>query len=313
MRNLLTNAGICVTISLMKMFEEKLLGGDYAEQLPTTRRAAFAFYGKQQFWKLLLCGAFTSLFFAPLLVWLYAMNYARAQAVAALDPTAADYAVMYGQLLVGWSLKTYLVSVPLVALFFVGLAGLFALVKRICFYQSSNYREYFVGIAHNWLHFALWGMLFGISLFFLRFNITYYTVSGFSPVAKGLLAGFAVVQFVLVAVATMYFVTGDVTYRYTLWQSIKNAFLLTFNGLFKNLLFAAIGFAPFVIALFVPSPFQTLLLAVAGLVYPGFLSLLWTTYCQGVYDKAINPQLGAEYVGKGLAKRHGDGDSEKTV
>lgn len=39
-----------------------------------------------------------------------------------------------------------------------------------------------------------------------------------------------------------------------------------------------------------------------GLVYFGFLSLLWTTYCQGVYDKTINPNLGAEYVGKGLAK-----------
>lgn len=286
----------------MKLFEEKILGGDSVEQLPHTRKEAFAFYGKQQFWKLLLCGAFTSLFFAPSVVWLYAMNYAKAQAVAALDPSAADYATVYGQLLVGWALKTYLVLIPLLVLFFVGLAGLFSIVKRICFYQSSNYGEYFKGIAANWLHFAAWGVLFGVSLFFLCFNVTYYNVSKLSPVVKGLFVGLAVVQFVLVCVATMYFVTGDVTYRYTLWQSVKNSFLLTFNGLWKNLLFVALGLLPFVVALFVPSPFQTLVLSVAGLVYFGFLSLLWTIYCQGVYDKTINPNLGAEYVGKGLAK-----------
>ena len=122
----------------MKLFEEKILGGDSVEQLPHTRKEAFAFYGKQQFWKLLLCGAFTSLFFAPSVVWLYAMNYAKAQAVAALDPSAADYAKVYGQLLVGWALKTYLVLIPFLVLFFVGLAGLFSIVKRICLHQSSN-------------------------------------------------------------------------------------------------------------------------------------------------------------------------------
>lgn len=286
----------------MKSLKEKLLGGEAAVQLPRTRREAFVFYGKQQFWKLLICGAFTSLFFVPLLGWLYAMNYVKAQAIAALDVGAADYADVYGQLLLGWSLKTYLVSVPLVMLFFVGLGGLFGLVKRICFYQSSGYGQYFASIKDSWFHFALWGMLFGISLFFLRFNVTFYSVSKFSPIAKGLLSGFAAVQFALVAVATMYFVTGDVTYRYTMWQSVKNAFLLTFGGLAQNILFAAVGLAPFVVALFVPSPFQTLLLAVAGLVYLSFLSLLWTNYCQGVYDRTINCQLGADCVGRGLAK-----------
>ena len=31
----------------MKLFEEKILGGDSVEQLPHTRKEAFAFYGKQ--------------------------------------------------------------------------------------------------------------------------------------------------------------------------------------------------------------------------------------------------------------------------
>ncbi len=284
----------------MKLFEEKILGGNAVEQLPRSRKEAFAFYGKQQFWKLLLCGACTSLFFAPSVVWLYAMNFAKAKAINGLDSTAADYAKVYGELLVGWTLKTYLVLIPLIVLFFVGLAGLFSLVKRICFYQSSNYGEYFRGITTNWWHFSVWGAMFGVSLFFLMFNVTYYNVSKFSPAVKGLLVGLAVVQFVLFAVATMYFVTGDVTYRYTLGQSIKNALLLAFNGLLKNLLFAVIGLLPFVVALFVPYPFQTAVLTFGGLVYLGFLSLLWTSYCQGVFDKTINPQLGAEYVGKGL-------------
>ena len=87
----------------MKSLKENLLGGEAAEQLPRTRREAFVFYGKQQFWKLLICGALTSLFFVPLLGWLYAMNYVKAQAIAALDVGAAIVYACCGD----WKHMTY--------------------------------------------------------------------------------------------------------------------------------------------------------------------------------------------------------------
>lgn len=288
----------------MKFFLEKhIIGGQGEEQLPIDRKHAFGFYFKQQFWKLLFFGIFAALFFTPLLVWLYAMNFSKAQAMATLDPSAADYVKQYGELLVGWTAKTYGVAVLLFGVGFVGLCGLFSVVKRICFYQSSGYGEFFVGIKQNCIHFVLWGLMFGLSLFFLRFNVVFYNVSKLNPFVKGLLVGFSVGLFVIVSIATMYFVTGDVTYRCSFGQSFKNAFLLAFNGMFKNLLFVVVGLAPFVAALLVPSPFQVVVLAVLGLIYLSALSMFWTCYCQSVFDKVINPQLGTEFVGKGLAKK----------
>lgn len=287
---------------MSNFFEKSVMGDGTEEVLPLSRRQSFFFYGKQQFWKILLMGIFTTVFFIPCLIWLYAMNYVKAQAISALDQTSTTYLNDYSAVLLSSALKTYLVLIPLVCVFFIGLSGLFHLIKNVCFYDDSSYSQYFIGIKNNWLNFTLWGIIAGLSLFILRFNVTYFTISGLDSVIKGLFIGFAILQFVLVAMATMYFVTGCVTYKYTFLQGVKNAFLLAFNGLFKNFIVTAAGLLPFLLVLFIPSPFQTIALSLLGLFYLGFLSLLWNCYCQSVYDKVINPQLGEQYVGIGLRK-----------
>ncbi|MEG2158519.1 MAG: hypothetical protein RRY18_01435 [Clostridia bacterium] len=230
------------------------------------------------------------------------MNYQKTILLASLDTSACAYLGDYASLMLGYSLKTYLILIPFVMFFFVGLAGMFSLVKRICFCQASNFYYYFEGIKKNWFHFVMWGLIVGVSLFFLCFNINYYNASQMNQIFKGVLIGFSILQFVLICVATMYFLTGDVTYNYKFFQSVKNAFLFAFNGLFVNLGVAVLGLIPFFVTLLIPSPFQLLALAVLGLFYLGVLPMFWNCFAQSVYDKCINFQLGTEFGGRGLRK-----------
>lgn len=282
----------------------KLVYGDGNEiKLPSTRKQAFVFYGKEHFGKLILTSLICFAFFIPAIIWLYVMNYARAEALAALDATAETYLQQYSSLLVAHALKTYLVLIPFIAVGFVGLAGGFTIVKKIIFNERSNYSVFWKGIAGNWFFFAVWGIVFGISYFLLRFDTTYYTVGALHPAVKGIFIGVGVLQFVFVAMMTPFFCTGCVVYKYKLGQALKNAALLTFSRLFVNFAVVTVCFAPLVAVAFIPSPFQLIGLAVIAVFYCGYTLLAFSCYCNHLFDVYINPKLGGEYVGKGLRRK----------
>lgn len=125
----------------------KLIYGDGNEvRLPTTRRQAFAFYGKEHFGKLILTSLLCFAFFIPAIVWLYVMNYAKSEALRALDSASATYLQEYSSLMVAHALKTYLILIPFVVVGFIGLAGAFSFVKKMIFNERSNYAVFFKGI-----------------------------------------------------------------------------------------------------------------------------------------------------------------------
>ncbi len=282
------------------MLQKLILGDDHEVQLPRTRREAFRFYSKMHFGKLMACGVLTSLFFLPALLWLYSANYTKSQQLEALL-SADGGREAYGQILLQHAGSDFLVLIPLVAIFFVGLAGLFGLCKRMAFYQSSGYREYFLAIQRNGFQSALCGLLFGLSLFFLSYNVTYYQVSTLSAVARGLLVGFSILQFVVVSIITVYLMCGIAVYTNTARQHLINAMKFTFALFWKNLAVAVLGAFPMVLTVLIPSPWQLILLSLLPLFYMGFAVLALICYCAGVFDRYINPMLGAEYVGLGLA------------
>lgn len=291
----------------------KIIYGDGNEvKLPSTRRASFAFYGKEHFLKLLLISLICFAFFVPAIVWMYAANYSKFVAIEALDATAADYIGRYSSVMLSYSLKAYGVLIPLLMFGFIGLAGGFSIIKRIAFNERSNYAAFWQGIKENGLFFAVWGIVFGISVFLLGFDVVYYTVGGLNPMVKGIFIGVAVVQFVLICIVTPYFCTGTVVYGYKLSQALKNSFLLAFSKLFANIAFFALCAAPVIAVLFIPSPFQLIGIGICAVFYLGFCILALTCYCNSVYDKLINPRLGESFVGKGLNRDVKDMTKEQT-
>lgn len=280
-------------------------GTGHEVHLPSTRRESFKYYGKEHFWKLIALNVVCCVLTVPSVVWLYSMNYQlseRLEAIAAEDYTA------YASAVLGFSLKTYSVLIPLLCILFTGLAGVFRMVKRMAFDERCTFADFFKGIKEDGLRFFVYGILFGLSLFFLCFDVTYYDFSLLHPVYKGILTGLCVCWFILVVVFGMFYCTGTVVYSYTFRQLIKNSFMLTFAGFVKNLLFAVLCLGVFVAVPFIPSPFQLIAIGLVGVLYPAFAVLALTCWCNNVYDIHINPKLGKEYVGRGLRRDDGEND-----
>ncbi len=283
---------------------KKLLWGDgRGERLPKNRKQAFKYYTKTEFWKLLLCGVMTSAFFLPSLAWLYIANYSKAQALSALEAGAPDYLSSYAELTLRHSFSTFSVLIPLLALLFVGISGMLGICKLMIFAQNCSYRQYFMAIKQNGAQSALCGLGFGLSLFLLAYNVTYYNVSSFRSVTKGVMIGVSVLQFVFACVSQMYLMCGLAVYKNTFVKHISNAVRLTFALFWRNIAVVGLCSLPFIVTLLTPAPYQVILLMLLPMFYVGFCALAIICYANSVFDRYINPMLGEKCVGIGLEKQ----------
>ena len=286
----------------MNLFDKIMIGNDEATPLPSTRFKAFFRYGREYFGRLVLFGLITAAFLIPAVVWLFVMNYGSATAIAALDKSSEGYMGQVAGIRLGGALTTYGVLIPLITLFFVGLAGLFSAVKRVSHGDIVRISDYFKGIRENGLRFLLLGIVFSSSLFFVSYNTVYLSTV---EVTAGTAALFAVtvLQFVFCSIFACWFMTNVTLYRVGLFQAIKNSLILTVSKLFKNLLMFIVVAAPVALLLITPSPFNILVMLVMAFLYFGFWALGVFSYANYVYDRTINKALGERFVGRGLAKQ----------
>ena len=285
----------------MKIFERYLHGTGEEQPLPATRAKAFFYYGREYFGRLVLSSLTGSLFFLPALIWLYVMHYAEAKTISAPDATAPDYAEVLLALQKRFALTTYGVLIPLLALFFVGLAGCFSLAKRISMGESAGFSEFWRGIRQNGWRYFLFGAVSGSVCLVVRMNLLAYR--GRPGFLSGLLVFCAALLFIVTVLILLYCMTQTVIYRVGVKQLLKNAVLLSFGRFFRNVGTLLPPALPVIAVLFIPSPFQLIGLAILAIFYPGFGALYAINCGLSVYDTTINPMLGEEYVGRGLAKK----------
>lgn len=294
----------------MKVFSTIINGNGAEKPLPKSRKSSFAIYGRENFWLLVWYGAISALFALPTVVWLYVMNYSKAQFLTSLDPTAENYTIVLSYYLDSFNLTTYSIMIPLLALLFVGLSGCLFAVNRIVFGKSCKISTFFQGIKENGLRFLFFGGVFGVAVFLLNYNLTHFTMIQTSFINSILQVG-ACLLFALVCSIVLFCAAQTVVYRVTVAQMIKNAFLLTFARFFANLGILTVLALPILLTLFIPSPFQILALLILSLLYFGFASLLALCYANAVFDKYINPKLGEKFVGIGLSKAKGKENDAK--
>lgn len=285
----------------MKLFDKHFYGDGQEQPLPSTRKKAFAVYGRENLGKLITYSALCALFCAPALIWLFVMNYSKAQYLASLDTAAENYAVTVRAYLKSFTLTTYGVLIPLIALLFVGLAGCTYCVRKICFGKCPRIADFGRGIKDNGLRYAVYGIVFGVAYFTLRFNIVYFAQS--SPIVYGLYIGGAALLLLLAAIILKYCMLQAVTYAASDKQIIKNAVILTFAKFLPNAGIILAAALPLGLTLLIPSPFELLALLALSLFYIGYATLFVTCYVDYVFDKTVNPRLGEEYVGRGLAPK----------
>lgn len=267
--------------------------------LPATRFKSFFYYSKEYFFKLVIFGAAGALFFLPQLLWTFASNYSLAKGAAALDPSSPAYADSLAALRISGTLASGLVSVPLFALFFVGLSGAFYAAMRISTGRFCTVADFFKGIKTCGPRFALAGLVFGLSLCGVRLPFALYSaaknqyVYAFFTAVGGL-------QLILSSAFVLWYCTQTALYTASVWQIIKNSVRLAFGKFLPTLAAAAVAALPYALAAIIPPPFNLLAVLALSFLYIGFASLGLTCFAHGVFDKTINPALGSEYVGRGL-------------
>ena len=267
--------------------------------LPRTRFRSFFYYSGEYFFKLVVFGALGTLFFLPWLFWTFASNYSLLKAAAALDPSSAAYADSMAALQISGALTSGLVSVPLSALFFAGLAGAFHAAMRISTGRFCTVGDFFKGIKECGLRFALAGLVFGLSAGGARLTAALYSAAE-NRFLGAFFTAVGVLQFILVSAFTVWYCTQTALYKAGVWQIVKNSVRLAFGKFLPTLAAVAAVAAPYVLTAVIPSPFNLLAVLVLTFLYIGFASLGLFCFAHGVFDKTINPALGKEYVGRGL-------------
>jgi hypothetical protein len=222
------------------------------------------------------------------------------QKVAA-DLTAAEYAAN----LVNYTLLQYGTEIPLYALAFTGLAGLYYVVRCVCWGEPIKVlADFGKGIKDSGSGFALLGLLFGVINALARYmwNFTLLTLGQGSDFVWGLALAAIVVFAIVCCVALMYALCMISLYKLTAWQLVKNSFVLAFKKFFSSLGVCLCSLLPILLFACMPWLFVQITGYCVLIVFSlGFMATVQTVFCHGVFDRFINAQSYPDYVGMGLA------------
>lgn len=273
---------------------------DFTEaDLPTTRTKQFRFVFKTRFGVIFRANLLAALFCVPYIIWellsgAYVNNFVEGM-------EAAEYASN----LLYLTLLQYGTEIPLLMLAFVGLAGIYYVVRRLCWGQSVKIvADFGRGIKQSWLQFMFLGLLTGVVSVLIHYsvNLALLTMGGDNALVWGLALTAIVLFAVLYTVVIMFAMCQSTLYNLSFGRLLYNSVILTFKRLLKSFLICLASLAPILIFVFMPWVFVRIvgysLLVVFSL---GFQVTLQTVYCHGVFDTFINAKDYPDYVGMGLA------------
>ena len=145
---------------------KSLIGDEQGESLPSFRKEQFLSILRDHYVLVFLAGWFLFLFALPALAFQVYMSY---QFSLIAEPTSSD--------LLSWSLTTYGVMIPLVAILSLGFCGNFSLLSTLIKGRSATLSTFFKGIRDNGMRVLCLGILSGLVLFFSVFSYIYYAKS----------------------------------------------------------------------------------------------------------------------------------------
>ena len=311
-----------------KFIEKLLMGAEKSEayardSLPSNRWELFWDIFKNRFGKLVIINLLTTLFLIPL----YALFIIRSLVMTGLgglypftQPFGTGYLapesmVGYGET-IAFSANTYVFLFLPVALAIasVGISGCAYVIRNMVWTEGlfvSN--DFWHGIKSNFKNIVLALVGYSFILYVaivadsLINQILVYSIapSWLLYVAKILL--YAVCVFF--GIMVMHMITMTVTYELSFGKVLKNAFYLTIGAFPANVVFILLsGFM--VLLLFMGSFMMGLGIILMLLIGISFAMLVWTDYCQWLYDKFINPRIKGAKVNRGIYERIKDNKSK---
>lgn len=252
----------------------------------------------------------TFLFTLPAIIWfVYSSLYSQADSV--MTPYSSNlglgYPVVIDAVEIGQArdlmntIRTFLISIPLVMFAGLGFAGAFQTLKRISWGEGVPVAPtFFKGIKDNWLQFMGIFLYLGTALFVLMYSISAYNaVYSMSGGLRGAILALGIVQFVIALNLILYMTTQTVTYKLGILGVLKNSMLFSIALLPQNLFFIALSLLPVVLVLLLPVSISMLLWILIAVLGFSYMILIWTVFAHWVFDKYVNDHV------KGAVKNRG--------
>lgn len=237
----------------------------------------------------------TALFFAPAIVlivyFMMIMNN-----VSALLPyssnigvgifTIIDVASRSQQVSFYYNTIMFAILVPCLMVGFVGLAGNFYIMRKFAWGENVRViKDFFRGVAKNWLSFTVLGLLDGLMILFFVFNLGFYDVYNLGVALKATMITISSLMLVVMAMITMFWTCQTVAYKLGPMVLLRNSFLFSFGTFFQTIAIIIVTFGFF--ALFLVPGIQMIIVMLFAFIGLSYISSAWTAYTHYCFDKFL--------------------------
>ena len=295
----------------------------YARQsLPSNRWELFWDIFKGRFSKLVIINLLTLLFFVPLIA-LILFRYMAVSGYGAMSPFSLPFGVGYQAPVsfVGYHENIMLTANSQMFLFLpialliagVGISGGAYVIRNMVWTEGIFVaNDFWKGVKQNFLTVGLVMVLYSLIFYLSMLGISYSNkmlaigegTAWLLQISKVLI----IIVLALFSIMTLHMISMTVTYKVTLRQLFKNSFILTFGALPQNVLFVFVGGAPLLIML-LGSFFSTLGIMLIIFLWISYFLLVWTNYCQWLYDKFMNDKVPGAQKNRGIYQKVKSTDS----
>ena len=320
--------------TLNKKLFKKLVEGseksdDYARNsLPSNRWALGWDLIKTNMGKIVKINLLLLLFVFPIFLLLY-LRSLLISVEASYSPFSQNLGIGYPiypfmaglseQIVIKVDLSMFFILFLLVFYVAVGIAGGFYVMRNMVWTEGVFVvSDFWNGVKKNYKNTLVLSLFFAllIVMSLISINTANYQIA-INPNLSILFNIVKIISYVFIAIFScvyLFSMSISVTYKLKLFQVIKNAFIFTFAMLPINVFFMALSCLPFVLLLFD----QTSIVFSFGIIAVGLLSmaiavLIWTNYCQWVFDECINDKVAGAKKNRGIYKKGANDVSEQFV
>ncbi len=307
------------------LLDRLMLGSEKSEEyarasLPSNRWELFWDIFKGKFGKLIIINLLVLLFCVPFI----ALMIFRSMSISAygtMYPFSQGFGVGYGAFpsMAGWPESivhmvngSILIFSP-VAFFIaaVGISGGAYVIRNMVWTEGIFVaNDFWRGIKQNFkqmlLIFLLYSLVFYISFLSISLSDKNLALGVNNAWLFKVLKVLTYIVLITFSAMTFHMITMCVTYKLKFRHLIKNSLLFTFAFLPHNVIFLSLGLIPFILLLF--GGFLMIIGILMILLFGFSLFLLvWTDYCQWIFDNFVNHRIKGAQKNKGIyTKVNGD-------
>ena len=269
-------------------------GSKFERPLPKNRFEQFFYIFVSYFNKMALLSLLTALFFLPLIVFMYISTIVDSALYASIL-NGEEVSIELIQELKMRSYFNLLFYVPFTGIAFIGLSGMFGVLKKYTWRQLVDLpHDFFISIKNNLLFSFIVGIIYGLIMGAILTSDLF-----FNEKIIWNIVGFIIISFV--SIFFFYVLTLNIYYEVHIGQLFFNSLMLLIIRLPYNIFSIIIAFLPILFLIFLPTILgMTIMVILYILLYLSISSLALITNNLSGFDKYINKKTYPEFYKKGL-------------